>query len=153
MKTKIVATRRLQFCAGHRVFKHEGKCKNVHGHNYVAFFHAESPAQVDGRDKIGRVIDFGVLKERIGEWIESRWDHGMLLWSEDPIVTIWTDAQLVSHKLFVLPNNPTAENMAEYLLHDVCPTVLHGTNVVVTKVVLWETENCFAEVSLREVMP
>ncbi len=38
----ITATRRVQFCAGHRVHRHESKCRNLHGHNYVAFFTAEA---------------------------------------------------------------------------------------------------------------
>ena len=38
--------------------------------------------------------------------------------------------------------------MANYLLHVVCPKVLEGTGVRVTGVVLWETENCSAEVGL-----
>ena len=33
----ITATRRIQFAAGHRVFGHEGKCRYLHGHNFIAF--------------------------------------------------------------------------------------------------------------------
>ena len=36
----ITATRRIQFAAGHRVFGHEGKCRWLHGHNFVAFLTA-----------------------------------------------------------------------------------------------------------------
>ncbi|MBF0198688.1 MAG: 6-carboxytetrahydropterin synthase, partial [Planctomycetes bacterium] len=50
--------------------------------------------------------------------------------------------------IFVLPLNPTAENLAYYLLHEVCPKELKGMGVIVHKVVLWETENCYAEVDL-----
>ena len=48
--------------------------------------------------------------------------------------------------IFILDNNPTAENMANYLLHEVSPKVLQGTGVEVHKIVFWETENCFVEV-------
>lgn len=140
----ITATRRIQFCAGHRVHQHESKCRNMHGHNYVAFFTAEGIEEE--LDRLGRVIDFSVLKEKIGGWIDKFWDHGFLYWDEDKEVA---NALLsnVTQKAYSLPYNPTAENMAQYLLDMVCPIVLRGTGVKVTKIVLWETENCYAEVS------
>ncbi len=49
-------------------------------------------------------------------------------------------------KLFLLDTNPTAENMARFILKDLAPRLLEGSGVKLTKVVLWETENCFAEV-------
>jgi 6-pyruvoyltetrahydropterin/6-carboxytetrahydropterin synthase len=51
---------------------------------------------------------------------------------------------------WVAPFNPTAENMADYILRTVCPQVLADTAVAVTKVVVWETPNCCAEASLGE---
>lgn len=143
--SRVSAVRRLQFCAGHRVHRHESKCRHMHGHNYVVFFHAESES---GLDALGRVIDFGVLKERLMPWIDANWDHGMIVWREDAeaIAAVRT---LGDSKLFLLPTNPTAENMALHLLHEVAPRVLDGTGVTVKKVVLWETENCYAEAALE----
>lgn len=143
--SRISAVRRLQFCAGHRVHRHESKCRHLHGHNYVAFFHAEAAAL----DALGRVIDFGVLKERLMPWLERHWDHGTLLWDQDAEAIAAVSA-LPDQKLFLLRANPTAENMALHLLHEVAPQALAGTGVRVVKVVLWETENCYAEASLEE---
>ncbi len=140
--SKLTCTRRIQFCAGHRVLNHESKCANSHGHNYVAYFHAEG-----GLDKLGRVIDFSVLKELLGGWIDRNWDHGFIVYSEDREM-ISALERLSKQKLYLMPSNPTAENMADFLLRVVCPKVLTNTAVTVTKVVLWETENCFAEASL-----
>jgi len=145
MKGKEVAVRRLQFSAGHRVFGHESSCANVHGHNYVVYLHAEGE-KLDG---IGRVIDFGVLKDKFGTWIDNNWDHGMLLFGEDPILKHWMlGGDFQTHKFFKCPFNPTAENMAKYLLHEVGPALLGGTKVRLSKVVLYETENCFSEATL-----
>jgi len=136
----ITCTRRIQFCAGHRVLNHEGKCRNLHGHNYVVLITAEA----DGLDFIGRVIDFSVLKQKVGGWIEQKWDHGFIVFSEDneakKALSVCNE-----QKTFEMPANPTAENMAKYLLNTVCPAVLKGTGVRVVKVVCWETENCHAE--------
>ena len=141
---KPTCTRRIQFCAGHRVAGHENKCRNLHGHNYVVFFEAEAD---DHLDSIGRVIDFGVLKERLGGWIDTHWDHGFILGRDDHQARAVIGG-MAGQKQFYLPMNPTAEWMADYLLYDVCPMELEGTGVTVRRVVLWETENCYATAEL-----
>ena len=142
--TKIQAVRRIQFCAGHRLLGHEGDCAHLHGHNFVVFFHAEA----EKLDSVGRVVDFGVLKEKLGGWIGEHWDHGFIYSAEDEEVADIFIKHVPSHKRFVLPNNPTTENMAHYLLEVVGPEQLKGTGTRLVKVVLWEMEDCFAEVSL-----
>jgi 6-pyruvoyltetrahydropterin/6-carboxytetrahydropterin synthase len=142
----VSCTRRIQFCAGHRLKDHEGKCANIHGHNYVALFTA-----VAGKlDDVGRVIDFAVLKERIGGWIEKYWDHGFIYNEAD---TRMFDALrcVLEKKSWPAPFNPTAEEMAKHLLQTVCPRLLKRSGVIVTKVELWETENCKATAELTEI--
>jgi 6-pyruvoyltetrahydropterin/6-carboxytetrahydropterin synthase len=138
----ITCTRRIQFCAGHRVYGHESKCANPHGHNYVLFVEAFADYS-DGVDDIGRVIDFSVLKQKIGGWIEENWDHGFIYFSGDPEMTKLFFGG-AAYKAFELPANPTAENMATYLLNHVCPKLLVNTPVAVRRVTLYETENCYA---------
>jgi 6-pyruvoyltetrahydropterin/6-carboxytetrahydropterin synthase len=50
--------------------------------------------------------------------------------------------------MWVSPFNPTAENMAEWILKEVAPMVLKGTGVTVYHVELYETENCKADAKL-----
>ena len=140
------ATRRLQFCAGHRVHKHESKCRNLHGHNYVVFLTAASETE-DPLDELGRVIDFGVLKEKFGAWIDEHWDHGFIVSKKDR-EAIYAVTNIEEQKVYFLDDNPTAENMAEHLLLSVGPEVLEGTGVKLVKVELWETENCVATAEL-----
>lgn len=151
------AIRRLQFCAGHRVMGHENKCAHLHGHNYVVFLHAE--AIQDTLDSIGRVVDFGVLKYIYGTFIEECWDHGFILHRNDApgraalntfdiVAEEHEDDEWEGAKLFLLDENPTAENMAKYLLHDeTLKDQLAEYGVRLVRVVLWETENCYADVS------
>jgi 6-pyruvoyltetrahydropterin/6-carboxytetrahydropterin synthase len=140
----ITAVRRLQFCAGHRVLNHESKCRNIHGHNYVVFLHAEG---VDRPlDKLGRVVDFSALKERFGAWIDYYWDHGFIVHQEDLEVRKILE-QVEGQKVFVCDTNPTAENLARHLLAK-GPLLLSGTGTRLIKVQIWETENCFAEAVL-----
>lgn len=137
----ISVTRRFQFCAGHRVYKHESKCAHPHGHNYVLLVHAHGEL-----DSLGRVIDFSVLKQKIGDWLDKYWDHGFLIYELD--LDLKEMLRKGSFKHWVLSQNPTAENMAKYLLEVVCPSVLVDTAVTVFKIELWETENCKATVEL-----
>lgn len=139
----VHCTRRVRFCAGHRVLGHESRCSRLHGHNYVVFFDATSAHL----DKLGRVIDFAVLEERLGGWIDENWDHGFILNREDQEALQALQA-IENQSIFELDANPTAEHLASYLLHAVAPEVLKGSGVVVTRVVVWETENCSAEARL-----
>jgi len=142
----ITCTRRYQFCAGHRVHGHENKCAQIHGHNYVAMITAR--ADDDGLDDIGRVIDFSVLKERFGTWIDQNWDHKFLAWAgDDELRDFWHEP--ATHKaeklwpVFWLDYNPTAENIGRVLM-ELAPDLMQGTNVRIVSVRVEETENCSA---------
>ena len=129
---------------------HESKCATLHGHNGVIWIHA---VPTKGLDQLGRVVDFSVLKEKIGGWVEKNWDHTMILYKEDD-KTINLVQQAPHFKdIFVLETNPTAENLAHHLLWKVCPELLQGYNIIVNKVVFWETENCTAEQTLDPENP
>ena len=137
--------RRIKFCAGHRLHRHGGKCEFFHGHNYVADFYITNHEV----DSVGRVIDFADLKARFKGWLDEHWDHGFIL-NEDDHNGISAIKMVDPCKYFVLPYNPTAENMARYLLDVVCPGLLADTDVEATRVVIWETEEAFAEAYLPE---
>jgi 6-pyruvoyltetrahydropterin/6-carboxytetrahydropterin synthase len=135
--------RRIKFCAGHRLHQHGGKCEYFHGHNYTAEFYVTG----DRTDDIGRVIDFAVLKQRFKGWIDEHWDHGFLL-NEADENGIAAARMVQPSKLYLLPYNPTAENMARYLLDEICPRLLDGTGVRATRVVIWETDEACAASSV-----
>lgn len=139
----LTIMRRIRFSAGHRLHRHGGKCEFFHGHNYLAEFYVTG----DGTDDIGRVIDFAELKRKFKGWIDEHWDHGFVLSQQDEN-GIAAAEMVEPSKYYLLPYNPTAENMARYLLEDVCPRLLEGTGVVATKVVIWETEEACAEAVL-----
>ena len=134
----ITATRWHDFSAGHRVFGHESKCAHLHGHNYRVHF----TVGADSLDGLGRVLDFGVSKTRLCQWLEDNWDHRFLVYAPDP----WRVAlQAIDPQgLVIVPFNPTAENMAEYLLRVVGPVQLHGTGCALQSVSIDETARCSA---------
>lgn len=140
MKTEAV--RKIHFCAGHRVYGHESKCSNLHGHNYVLWVHASA----EGLDGLGRIIDFSVLKEKVDTWIQINWDHTFLAYKNDLELLALEPLIQKNKPWFVCPFNPTAENMAGFLFKEIIPELLKDTGVIVSRLVLYETENCKVEV-------
>jgi len=140
MPPMITCTRKIEFDAAHRVMRHESKCKYLHGHRYVL----EATFTAPELDDIGRVVDFGVIKEKLGGWIDANWDHTAILFDEDNKLGS-AIAEHTDQQVFYLPSNPTAENMASYLLHQVCPKLFAGSSLACAKIRLYETPNCYAE--------
>ncbi len=139
----LAIMRRVRFCAGHRLFGHGGKCEHFHGHNYVADFFVEG----DGQDSVGRVLDFADLKTRCKGWIDQHWDHSFLVWQED---TNAIDAlrAVKPSRYYLMPYNPTAENMAKYLLEQAAPVFMQHSGGHVVRVRIWETDDSFAEAGI-----
>ena len=141
MKPPFQITRRIEFDAAHRVMGHEGKCKHLHGHRYAL----EATFAARALDDIGRVVDFAVIKELLGAWVDENWDHTAILFDKDKPLGKAISA-ITKQKIFYLPTNPTAENMAEYLLQHICPKLFGKLPIECVRVRLYETPNCYAEI-------
>lgn len=138
----ISVTRTIEFDAAHRLIQHEGKCKQLHGHRYTL----EATFTADALDSLGRVVDFGVIKETLGAWIDANWDHNTILFDKDKPLGDSISAH-TKQSIFYLPANPTAENMAAYIFDVVCPELFKGRNIRCTGITLRETPNCRASLS------
>lgn len=93
MTKRFQISKRLHFSASHalRDLPDGHPCGRLHGHNYgVRIF-----VSADELDKVGFVVDFGVLKTLVDEL-----DH--------------------THLNDILPFNPTAELIAKFLAEQVC---------------------------------
>lgn len=146
VEPKHLITRRLEFDAGHRVYQHESKCANIHGHRYAVEISC-CAADLDG---IGRVIDFSVIKKDVGSWIDTNLDHGMILYRDDPLVGVWKSFEdkavdgVDTQKYYVMDTNPTAENISK-MIFEKAGELLEPHSVSVVKVRLYETPNCYAD--------
>lgn len=148
----ITAERYHDFSAGHRVVGHEGKCRFLHGHNYrVHFVCVPDFYSQAGLDEVGRVIDFGEIKAKLCMWLENNWDHKFLAWKDDTLLaaieattdlaSAEDDCNLVNSIVW-LPFNPTAENMAKYLVETIAPVELFGTGAELIECRIEETRKC-----------
>lgn len=137
-------TRLFEWDSAHRVLRHESKCSTLHGHRYKA----EVMCRGEDLDAVGRVIDFGVIKEKLGAWIDERWDHTTLVNAADVDLLELVHREHLAGKRapFVFQGEPTAENIArELLLTAVDLIEVRGSGVQVIAVRVWETPNCWAE--------
>jgi len=142
MDSTTTAARYHDFSAGHKVTGHENKCAHLHGHNYRIHFTIRSDV---GVDDLGRVLDFSAIKSHLCEWLESEWDHRFLIYADDPDRPV-----LQRHfpkDVVVTPFNPTAENMARYLVETVAPRELKTTGCELVRCTVEETRKCHATFS------
>ena len=119
--------------------RHESKCRHLHGHRYAVEVTCSAAL-----DDIGRVIDFGVVREIFGGWIDDTLDHGTLANGDDAALIEACEAQ--GWRLYTLPKgvNPTAENLARILLEQ-ARTLLSPKGVQIDRVRVYETPNCWAD--------
>jgi len=135
-------TRILAFDAAHRLVNHEGKCAHLHGHRYTVEVECSPSLPGGPLDSIGRVLDFSVIKDVLGKWIDDRLDHGILVNEDDDELRTLL-VSLGETRVYCLPCNPTAENIAAEIMR-VGQGMLSGVRLV--RVRVWETPNAFAEV-------
>jgi 6-pyruvoyltetrahydropterin/6-carboxytetrahydropterin synthase len=112
------------------LLNYDGKCRHLHGHNGSAVITLEGP-RLDGR---GMLVDFGEIKRQVQRWIDENLDHNMLLCREDPLLPLLLER---GERVFVMEENPTAENIARLIFDRA-----REAGLPVVEVVLWETENC-----------
>ncbi len=110
------------FSSAHQLRGYKGKCENLHGHNYKIEIYARGSEL----DNIGLLVDFGELKEAADE-VVGYLDHRNI--NELPPF----DEEL----------NPSAENLARYILERVSSRV-GDERVRVYKVRCFETPTSVA---------
>jgi len=110
------------FSSAHQLRGYKGKCENLHGHNYKIEIYARGSEL----DNIGLLVDFGELKDAADDIVQYL-DHRNI--NELPPF----DAEL----------NPSAENLARYILEQVSARV-GDERVKIFKVRCFETPTSVA---------
>ncbi len=110
------------FSSAHQLRGYKGKCENLHGHNYKIEIYAR------GRelDNIGLLVDFGELKV-----------------AADEIVNYLDHRNINELPPFDVELNPSAENLARYILERVAGRV-GDARVQIYKVRCFETPTSVA---------
>lgn len=152
-------TKEFRFEAAHRLIKHPGKCKHLHGHSYK--IEVTVTGEVD--DETGMLVDFSKLSEAVNHVLESGWfkgekavpvDHSCILYMSDPLVPAILSASCDHGEplnIFLTTSHPTAEYLCvllggmidgelEYLLK----AESDDRRSFVTMIKVWETAKCCA---------
>lgn len=133
--SRFKVTKQIEFCYGHRLLNYDGMCKHLHGHNGLL----EIVVSTESLDSRGMVIDFGDIKDVVKGWVDTNIDHRMILSKDDPILNLLQD---LNESVYVMDENPTAENIAKHI-HEEAQKA--GLNILETR--LWETPSSYASYS------
>lgn len=124
---------------------------SIHGHSFVV----ELLIRGNKLDAGGMIVDFGLLKQYVGQFIDS-FDHATMFWEKD-ITDYKVDVRKHSDRWIQLPCNVTAEHLA-ILFHHVINCILHNTlfmngesGVTVEGVRIHETETGFEQSEVGDI--
>ncbi|MBC7513949.1 MAG: 6-carboxytetrahydropterin synthase QueD [Herminiimonas sp.] len=145
----LTITRKLEFDAGHRIPDHNSQCRNLHGHRYTLLITLTGEvAQQAGASDNGMIMDFSDVKALAKLHLVDVWDHAFLVYRHDVAVRAFLDS-LPGHKTVVLDTVPTVENLAQAAFAILQPAYhdRYGRALTLAGVTLYETPNCWAEVT------
>lgn len=124
---------------GHRLPDHDGPCRFLHGHRYVAEIAVEGDVQGSGAQR-GMVVDFAAIKAAVRSIIADGYDHRFLVSMADPL---WSQMEYLPGVIGV-SWVPTAENLAMELRRALSQLAqLDGARIGFVRV--HETPECWAE--------
>ncbi len=109
------------FSASHQLREYQGKCENLHGHNW----HVEMYVRGNELNEIGILVDFKDLRKILNN-VLSTLDHSFLN-DIEPFTKL----------------NPSAENIAKFIF-DEAKTVTDTLNIELYKIVVFETPKSMA---------
>ena len=131
----VAIYKEVWFDASHRLLHYKGKCASLHGHRWkVEVWIAGEPDATTGI-----LIDYNVIKQII-----EKFDHQIMLNTADPMVACIKKFQHV----ITTPGEPTSELLAALIrdeLSEHCRA--HQITATVTRVRVWESPTCFAEIA------
>ena len=117
----------------HRLTKTPGKCENIHGHSWKVILTLTGEI-----DEKGVIVEFGYLKMAFRDFLDTHFDHHLLLNIHDDLSM--SDPPGTT----VMDGEPTTENFAR-LIYDWALKFLINRigNVYSARVEVWETAtNC-----------
>ena len=121
-------SKQFEFSMGHALHNYEGKCHQLHGHNYQLEVTIESKEL----DESGFVMDFGDLKEIVNTLVDEELDHQFWIYHHDPRARA-----LINLGARAVGFEPTAENIVNYF-ETVISEALPG-EITLAQIELYET--------------
>lgn len=139
----IISIKHHISCA-HRLLNHPGKCRTLHGHNYILDIQF-AKYSYDLRN--GMVVDFGDVKKKLIYKLDEMYDHRTILQNTDPLlVPLQADATCHAGPV-VMFSPPTVENLARDIfceLNKWMKDIMNDDKLRLYRVTMEETPGCSA---------
>lgn len=140
----IRLTRVFSFESAHILWNHDGKCKNIHGHSYHLHVTISGPIRNEpGHPHDGMIMDFSELKKLVQQSVIESLDHALLISIHHPLLQTIETLQSHCEKIIVLPFQPTAENLVQYIAEQLQKAL--PSHIKLLKLKLSETTNSYVE--------
>jgi 6-pyruvoyltetrahydropterin/6-carboxytetrahydropterin synthase len=114
----------FQFGAAHQLRNYNGKCENLHGHNWKIEVFVKG--EILGED--GLLVDFKVIKETTLNILEE------------------LDHKFLNELEYFKDINPSSENIARYL-YEITSRELNNDTVQISRITVWESDSACAPYS------
>ncbi|MEO0145032.1 MAG: 6-carboxytetrahydropterin synthase [candidate division WOR-3 bacterium] len=122
---------KVEISSAHRIMNYDGKCKNLHGHNYFVIVEIES----ENLDENGFIMDFSKIKKIVNEL-----DHKTILQKGDPLIE-----RLKDQELFIMDEPPSCENISKIIAQKISHNLKNYKKI---KVKVWENRKSYCEFEL-----
>lgn len=140
--TNIRLTKEFSFEMAHMLEGYDGPCQNIHGHSYRLFVTViGKPNPNPSNPKFGMVMDFGQLKSIVNRVVVDRFDHVLVVKSDNKI--LHKNIDNVLGKVELVNYQPTCENMLIQLVELISAEL--PPEVSLHHLKLYETATSFAE--------
>lgn len=135
---------------GHMLSKHPDKCRFPHGHSRKV----EIIMEAKDLDDHGMVCDFKIVKEAVGDFLES-YDHAICINTQDPMFETMKEAY-GDRVIGFTETEPTTEVLAKTFFDEFrdklreygeqrAPRYILRDSVRLKRVRVWETSSSWAE--------
>ena len=142
--SKIRITKKFRFEAAHALYGYDGKCKNIHGHNYNLFVTVIGvPIRNKSNVKCGMVMDFGDLKKIVNNEIIEKFDHSVIFNKNTPHEKLANNLVNDGHKVVMADYQPTIEEMVMDFANKISSKL--PENIKLHSLKLEETETSYSE--------
>ena len=134
----VIVTRKHEWDMAHRLGDgYKSKCRHLHGHRYTA----EITVQAPQLDQYGMVMDFAMIKQICGGWIDTYLDHATLVSDTDE--SLHKLLSVEDQRYYVVPFNTTPENIVRWMAERF--QVILPEEITLVKLRIYETPNGWAE--------
>ena len=136
-------TKQFDFQMAHALSGYDGKCRNLHGHNYRLLVTVEGQPIANSADaKNGMVMDFSDIRHVVTKLVVEPFDHALVV----PHGSAFEHIE--GTKLIVTDFQPTCENLLIHFASLLDGQLPDGVRLHCLR--LYETESSYAELIMNQ---